>query len=59
MNRIDLQQLSKAALIDLVLSLQRYRAMWAAKAEANVRTTIATARLQGDGTFSTIPGTLA
>ena len=36
-----------------------YRAMWAAKAEANVRTTIATARLQGANIFSTILGTLA
>ena len=36
-----------------------YRAMWAAKAEANVRTTIATAKLRGAGTFGTILGTLA
>ena len=36
-----------------------YRAIWAAKAEANVRTTIATAKLRGAGTFGTILGTLA
>ena len=36
-----------------------YRAMWAAQAEANVRTTIATAGLRGANTFSIILGTLA
>ena len=36
-----------------------YRAMWAAKAEADVRTTIDTARLKGANPFDVIVGTLA
>ena len=36
-----------------------YRAMWAAKAEAAVRTTVATAKLTGGQTFSTILNTIA
>jgi transposase len=36
-----------------------YRAMWAAKAEADVRTTVDTARLRGANPFQTILDTLA
>ena len=36
-----------------------YRAMWAAQAEADVRTTIDTARLRGASPFQTILDTLA
>ena len=36
-----------------------YRAMWAAQAEADVRTTIDTARLTGANPFSVIVATLA
>lgn len=36
-----------------------YRAMWAAKAEADVRTTVDTARLKGANPFATILATLA
>jgi len=36
-----------------------YRAMWAAKAEADVRTTVDTARLNGAATFDVIAATLA
>lgn len=36
-----------------------YRAMWAARAEADVRTTVDTARLKGQNPFSTILATLA
>jgi transposase len=36
-----------------------YRAMWAAKAEADVRTTVHTARLEGANPFQTILDTLA
>ena len=36
-----------------------YRAMWAAKAEADVRTTVDTARLKGANPFQTILDTLA
>ena len=36
-----------------------YRAMWAAKAEADVRTTVDTARLKGANPFQTILYTLA
>ncbi len=36
-----------------------YRAMWAAQAEADVRTTVDTARLKGANPFQTILGTLA
>jgi len=36
-----------------------YRAMWAAKAEADVRTTVDTARLNGAATFAVIADTLA
>jgi transposase len=35
-----------------------YRAMWAAKGEAAIRTVIDTARLTGNTTFSTILNTL-
>ena len=36
-----------------------YRAMWAAKAEADVRTTVDTARLKGANPFAVIVETLA
>jgi transposase len=36
-----------------------YRAMWAAQAEADVRTTIDTARLKGANPFQTLLNTLA
>jgi transposase len=36
-----------------------YRAMWAAEAEADVRTTVDTARLRGESPFQTILDTLA
>ena len=36
-----------------------YRAMWAAQAEADVRTTVDTARLNGAATFDIIAATLA
>ena len=36
-----------------------YRAMWAAQAEADVRTTVDTARLRGANPFDIIVGTLA
>ncbi|KAB2692650.1 IS66 family transposase [Ochrobactrum sp. Kaboul] len=36
-----------------------YRAMWAAKAEADVRTTVDTAKLKGENPFQTILNTLA
>jgi transposase len=36
-----------------------YRAMWAAQAEADVRTTVDTARLKGANPFQTILATMA
>ena len=35
-----------------------YRAMWAAEAEADVRTTVDTAKLKGANPFATIVGSL-
>jgi transposase len=36
-----------------------YRAMWAAEADADIRTTVDTARLKGANTFAVIVGILA
>jgi len=47
-----------AALRDPAKSYNGYRAMWAAQAEADVRTTVDTARLKGANPFQTILDTL-